>query len=163
MKKLLSHLLFSNLRKILLVLFLGFTNLSYPQWFSQTSGVTTDLLSVFFLDSSNVFIVGSFGTLVKTTDGGINWIPSVLNPTEEFRDVYFFNQNEGIIVGSNGLILRTTDGGNIWNTVPSGVTGVLYSVSFNGANGVICGSGETILYSTNSGESWNISQSALNG
>jgi photosystem II stability/assembly factor-like uncharacterized protein len=79
------------------------------------------------------------------------------------HDVYCFDVSQGVAVGGQGLILRTTDGGAVWQSVASGVTDNLRSVSFSGLNGICGGDSQTILYSTDSGASWQISQSGFFG
>ena len=66
-------------------------------------------------------------------------------------------------LSATGTILRTTDGGAAWQSVASGVTDSLRSVSFSGINGISGGDSQTILYSTDSGASWQISQSGFFG
>jgi photosystem II stability/assembly factor-like uncharacterized protein len=75
----------------------------------------------------------------------------------------FFDGSQGVAVGEQGLILRTTDGGTVWQSVASGVTDNLQSVSFNGVNGICGGDSQTILYSTDSAASWQIGQTGFFG
>ncbi|RPI73388.1 MAG: T9SS C-terminal target domain-containing protein [Ignavibacteriales bacterium] len=140
-----------------------FTGLTYSQWLQQPSGVNSDLKSVFCLDAQHGFITGNAGTFIKTTDGGLTWNASTINPAEDYNGVSFINQSTGVLVGNGGLIIRTTNGGSSWNPVTSGVTDNLYSVSFNGMNGIIAGSSQTILYSTDGGAVWNTSQTGFFG
>ena len=144
-------------KKLILLLLLIPINFSFSQWFPQPSGVSTDLKSIFFLNTGYGFIVGTAGTFIKTTNGGMNWTATTLTPADDFFDVCFITPDNGTIVGPGGLILHTTNGGTDWDTVVSNVTDNLYSVSFSGMNGIIGGSSQTILYSTDGGSSWNIS------
>jgi len=61
------------------------------------------------------------------------------------------------------LILRTTNGGTGWQSVASGATDNLQSISFSGVNGICGGDSQTILYSTDSGASWQIGQTGFFG
>ncbi|RMD81953.1 MAG: hypothetical protein D6815_10430 [Candidatus Dadabacteria bacterium] len=84
-----------------------------------------------FLDASNGYIVGEFGTIFHTTDGGKTWenqketlmdetIFDVLDLPTLF-DVEFADPMHGIAVGLDGRIALTDDGGKDWNFVPSNV------------------------------------------
>ncbi len=68
------------------------------------------------------YVVGSGGTILKTTDGGQQWKKirkgekaSVSNVP--FRDVYFMNEDRGYVVGEDGTFWRTTNGGDDWEII----------------------------------------------
>jgi photosystem II stability/assembly factor-like uncharacterized protein len=77
-----------------------------------------------FVDEKNGLVVGEFGHILRTSDGGTTWeekqgslvgeeIISALDlPT--FYGVYFLTPQEGIATGLSGHIARTSDGGNVW-------------------------------------------------
>lgn len=89
------------------------------------------LYDVEFVDSRNGYIVGEFGKIYHTTDGGQSWTEqhkslmdaSVFDfmdmPT--LFDVEFSDLKNGIAVGLDGRIAITTDGGQDWNFVPNNV------------------------------------------
>ena len=52
------------------------------------------------------------GTILKTTDGGTNWITNDTIP--QLESVYFVNADAGYAVGSWGPVLKTTNGGTSW-------------------------------------------------
>jgi photosystem II stability/assembly factor-like uncharacterized protein len=122
------------------------------------SGVQSELYSVFFLDINIGWIVGWSGIILKTTDGGMNWVRQVSNPPgENFRSVIFVDQNNGWIVGDNGKILKTTNGGNVWTNKQQQTSNDLQAVYFANSNeGWICGFNGTILKSIDGGENWTI-------
>jgi photosystem II stability/assembly factor-like uncharacterized protein len=127
-------------------------------WFSQTSGTTAGLCSVYFFDKDNGYSFGSEGTILKTTDGGNHWIRQ---PSETFvspRSVFFIDRNIGYAVGDNELIQKTIDGGASWVVQYSGTYGWwLTSVFFTDANTgyVVSYTGE-ILKTTDGGNNWTI-------
>ena len=118
---------------------------SSPVFTVQTSGTTQQLNEVQMLDNNSGWVVGNFGTILKTTDGGNTWIPKTSGTFVDLKGVCFITPNIGWIVGEGGLILATSDGGNTWTPESSGVTSELASVFFVdslngyavGANGVI--------------------------
>jgi photosystem II stability/assembly factor-like uncharacterized protein len=92
-----------------------------------TEGFGTKKIS--FPDANNGWAVGSYGTIVHTSDGGKSW-ELLKRPTEEdLVSVSFVNDKVGYIGGSKkgfdrandrmvygAVILRTTDGGQSWRT-----------------------------------------------
>jgi len=92
-------------------------------WTAQTSGTTNELKSVYFTNANTGYIVGGLateygccqiryeGTILKTTDGGINWTPQTGAETNYLYSVCFIDDSIGFAVGTNGLILKTTTGG----------------------------------------------------
>ncbi|MCI0524352.1 MAG: YCF48-related protein [Acidobacteria bacterium] len=119
-----------------------------------------NVLSLYFTDTKNGWAVGRNATLMKTTDGGLEWtkvesIEKLIGlPVESsnynfgFRDIYFIDAHRGWLIGnfygrarSNiGGIFATSDGGANWKRVPvtfqtqytSGrfTPGLLHSVRF---------------------------------
>ena len=83
------------------------------------------LYDVHFVDAQTGWMVGEFGKIFYSTDGGQSWteqqnsllgqagIDDALNfPT--FFGAYFTSAQEGIAVGLEGKIAMTTDGGQHW-------------------------------------------------
>ena len=72
-------------------------------------------------DSLSWFAVGNNGILLKSIDGGLHWIKSIISK-QHLRDILFINDTIGICVGggggdndyNNGYILTTLDGGITW-------------------------------------------------
>ena len=78
------------------------------------------LYGVSFTDSNNGTTVGSAGTILRTTDGGQNWVTQTSGITQWLYGVSFTDSNNGTAVGEGGTILRTTDGGQNWVSQTSG-------------------------------------------
>ncbi len=154
------------------------TQVFFAQWYQQNSGTTQNLNAVTFIDENNGWAVGDSGLIIKTTDGGNNWITlssSILFP---LRDVTFINSSTGWVVGGDDwnystidrkqIILATTNGGVTWQLQFNdsiGPLGQLSSVHFiNGNNGWVVGGGtdgelkphfyRAFLRTTNGGTSW---------
>jgi photosystem II stability/assembly factor-like uncharacterized protein len=53
-------------------------------------------------------------TLLKTTDGGGTWTPSIANATSEAEKVVFTGEATGFVRLKDGKIYGTTDGGQTW-------------------------------------------------
>lgn len=95
--------------------------------------VDPNFYDVHFLDTSTGWMVGDFGKIYHTVDGGVTWqeqqhsllgqagIDDALNlPT--FFGVFFANPHEGLAVGLEGKISHTTDGGKQWRFIAEEVS-----------------------------------------
>jgi len=83
---------------------------------------------VFFLDEQNGWLVGEYGNIRHTTDGGKTWDSQHQSLLDLliFRDVMslpplarirFWDSQRGLIVGASGDILGTEDGGQTWGFI----------------------------------------------
>ncbi len=77
--------------------------------------IESELNDVCLIDDQLGWIVGNKGILLKTTDGGNNWIRKNIPYQYDFLKVFFYNQSYGWIGTANGRILITVDGGENWN------------------------------------------------
>lgn len=104
---------------------------------------------------TNGYVVGDSGIIMKTTDGGFNWIRQSSGTTLSLNSVFFTDINTGYAVGDSGLIIKTTDGGLNWFRQISGTVNKLKRIRFNSSEyGIIAGASGTILKSTNGGYLW---------
>jgi len=96
-------------------------------WESFETGNDFNLQQVEFFDESTGFITAaSDSPMLKTTNGGADWM-IIDNPTGlenlHIQDMYFLNETTGFIyadsgmMASIGLIAKTTDAGESWNIV----------------------------------------------
>ena len=80
--------------------------------------------SVYFISIDTGYIVGDYGLILKTTDGGVTWNTQISGTNGLLSQVLFTNSQNGYICGYNinGLILRTVQGGEpaVLNTKPNG-------------------------------------------
>ena len=117
------------------------------EWVPSEKGPNTKgrLNSVFFLDGSLGWTVGTNGQIHRTDDGGRNWSSQASGVTTTLVDVHFADPQNGLVVGESGMILRTSDGGRSWNSQKTGVRGVLERLAFAGRTGVAVGHGGLIM------------------
>jgi photosystem II stability/assembly factor-like uncharacterized protein len=136
-----------------LFFFLLVTQICFAQW-EQQFKATEQLWSVDFTDPSNGCAVGSNGTILRTSDGGLSWLPQVSGTTNDLSAIKFVNQNTGWIIGSNGTILKTTDTGLSWSSQTGGINTQLRGLSFIDKNtGWITGN-STLKKTTDGGTNW---------
>jgi photosystem II stability/assembly factor-like uncharacterized protein len=98
---------------------------------------------------------GTYGTVIRTTDGGTTWTTPTSGTTETLYAVSFGDSMTGTAVGSRGIIIHTTNGGATWTSQTSGTTLDLWSVSFADAHtGTAVGSRSIILRTNDAGATW---------
>lgn len=111
---------------------------------------------VFFNDLVGL-AVGGDRTILKTTDGGQNWI-DLSDKKEDFQsfyDVYFFSENHFMVAGDSG-IRKTTDGGQSWTEQTFSVNTTLFDFhSPDGSNKIyLSGNAGAIFVSADNGDTW---------
>jgi len=132
-----------------------FVNSQPYGWYTQTSGTTSNLNNVKFVNSSTGTIVGQSGKILKTTNSGTNWVSQTSGTTNHLFGVYFVNIHTGWAIGDIGTILKTTNGGTSWVTQTSNTYYQLRQVYFFNSNtGFIVAWYGTILKTTNGGTNW---------
>ena len=92
----------------------------------KRNGTLPTLNRIYHLDGLNAYLVGDFGTVIKTTDNFSTYNYVDLQSTENLTDVYFISPDSGLIVGANGTIRFTTNSGTDWFEDPE-VTDLLES------------------------------------
>ncbi|NOS85078.1 MAG: T9SS type A sorting domain-containing protein [Ignavibacteria bacterium] len=105
-----------------LIILIVFANGISSQWIEQQSGVTTSLNAVYSSPNNvnNAWICGDNGVVLRTTNGGTNWI----NVSSNLPVIYNFTSiietgNQNVLIagrnsGSSSLVYRSTNGGLNW-------------------------------------------------
>jgi photosystem II stability/assembly factor-like uncharacterized protein len=122
--------------------------------------VDPTLYDIHFMDEKTGWMVGEFGKIYHSTDGGVTWqeqqgtlvgqagIDDALNLPAWFG-VRFANANEGITVGLEGKLAKTEDGGKTWNFTGEDIslfsTDPLYALSLHNGKGWIVGAAGRVL------------------
>ena len=87
---------------------------------AQTSGTTALLIAVSPVNDNVVWLSGSQGTYVRTTNGGAKWTAGRVPGADslQFRDVHAFDANNAYLLsignGNQSRIYKTSDGGANW-------------------------------------------------
>ncbi len=114
-----------------------------------------DYLGIHFVNIDTGWACGDLGTIIKTTDGGTDWVTEETNTTTPVLKVNSFDGQTVIASGFNGMILRSTDGGDSWTDITSGVTGDLWGLQMiNDTLGWACGTSNSLIKTTDAGISW---------
>ncbi|MDP2362707.1 MAG: YCF48-related protein, partial [Ignavibacteria bacterium] len=110
--------------------------------------------SMQFITELNGIAVGDEGLLLKTQDGGNNWLQETVTTTEDLNFVKFSSQL-GFIGGSNGLLLRTSDGGINWSQISIGTNKDIMSILIHTQNNIwLVGKDGLIMKSEDAGLNW---------
>jgi photosystem II stability/assembly factor-like uncharacterized protein len=125
-------------------------------WTPQVSGTGALLSDIWGSGPTDIYIVGSGGTILHSSDGN-NWRLLLNSPTlSDLDSVWGSSANDVYVVGASGEIWRTADQGGTWTRQPSGTTVNLYRVwGSSGGDIYAVGSTGTVLHTTNSGTTWN--------
>jgi photosystem II stability/assembly factor-like uncharacterized protein len=131
--------------------------------FNDLSG----LQDVFFTNPDTGYIIGNmsylYSEILKTTDGGSEWISQIQLPYQYLQSIFFIDENNGFAVGHNsydGFFIKTTDGGNNWSEQVIPNSSIFYSVFFSDENvGYIVGQEGIIYKTTDAGEIWTMQES----
>ncbi len=147
------------LRKIFYVLISlsAFNINAQTSWFPLSSGTTAQIEKSYFANSMTGYAVGNYGTILKSTNGGINWAQQSAGTTDILLGLFFTDSLTGYASGRN--IYKTTNGGSNWNINFSGNGFFLMQSIFfiNRDKGYICGSKSQfglILKTSNAGVTW---------
>ncbi|MDQ3022667.1 MAG: T9SS type A sorting domain-containing protein [Bacteroidota bacterium] len=108
--------------------------------------------NIFFPRPPNLMFVNELtgylarGSLLKTTNGGLDWEITNSISTSNINYHFFINEDTGWCSGATGKIIRTDNGGTNWNSQISNTASSLNSIYFiDKHTGWIAGSGGTIL------------------
>jgi photosystem II stability/assembly factor-like uncharacterized protein len=116
-----------------------------------------NLYSVYFKDADNGIAVGggSRGSVaVRTTDGGLNWVPVTI-PCGTTLSTVSGSGNDVWVCGGSGTILRSTDFGDSWILLTPVPGTSLYDIQhLSNGNIVTAGFDGLFIKSTNDGIDW---------
>ena len=133
-------------------------------WATQTSGTTNLLQAVCTVSDQVAWIAGATATVLKTTNGGLNWVNGNPNPgviTGDVYNIFATDANNAWLTTSPAatFIYRTTNGGTNWTQVFTMAGGFIDGIFFNNATtgfayGDPVGGRWELFKSTNGGLNW---------
>ncbi len=154
-----------NMKKIIFffLFFLPFYFCS-AQWFPQQTNTNRFVSKIKMLNSNTGYAIGDSSLLLKTTNGGNNWIMLNTETTNDdfFTGIHFLNTETGWICGGymggfgTSKILKTTNGGVNWINQYSLTGTYFFSIWMVNENiGFVGGYDGKYLRTTDGGNSWN--------
>jgi len=115
------------IKSTVLVVFL-FSTISYSQmsdnwtWLNP-SPQGNSLNEVDFIDNTTGYAVGTYGTILRTTNSGASWVQINSGTHQNLMSMCFTNSNTGYVGGYRQLLRKTTDGGSSWQNLQLPVGG----------------------------------------
>jgi photosystem II stability/assembly factor-like uncharacterized protein len=147
-----------NINLFVFIILLFFSSNLYSQhgWIWQNPIPSSNITyKIKYLNNSIAYGVGEFGTVIKTVNGGNNWILLNNFTSVRLKNLYIFDSLKIFVVGESGAIYKTTNGGNNWTQINLGISNYLNEILFlDNQNGYIVGN--CILKTTNGGDNWSI-------
>jgi photosystem II stability/assembly factor-like uncharacterized protein len=152
------------MKKYLLFIGVIFSQFTFAQWTSITSGTTVDLNDVYFLNKDTGFVAGDGLTFKKTMNGGNTWsnvsIDNSINNGNIVKVVFNMNNTIGIAIAelnnNSCVFLRSVDNGNSWTSVHQ-VAGLMKSIAFYDTVKVLIAGDIGEMYKSESGGlTWNL-------
>ena len=134
-------------------------------------GPTRPLMDLWFKNDQEGIIVGAFGMILETKDGGKSWVP-ILDRIENPNGYHYYGitrcGNNLFIAGEMGLLFRSIDFGQTWETLTSPYEGTFFGVVGNPEGNFVTTFGlrGNICFSRDGGESWqhkSLGRSSING
>lgn len=95
-------------------------------------GPDKPFLDVYFSDASHGFVVGAYGLIYGTKDGGKSWTPwmgRLNNPKALHLNAIATQGSSVMVVGEQGLLLHSPDGGASFSRLPSPYEGSWFAVT----------------------------------
>jgi photosystem II stability/assembly factor-like uncharacterized protein len=123
----------------------------------------TPLMDVVFLDDQTGFVVGAFGMIIETKDGGRSWEP-IVDRMNNIDGWHYYGidkvQTNGeaviFIAGEAGLLMRSSDRGATWRRLDDFFEGTFFGVvgAVDTPRVVAFGLGGKAFFSDDLGEVW---------
>jgi len=116
-----------------------------------------NLYGISYADPDHLWVVGEFGTIMASDDGGRTFRQQHAPIESTLSGVHFVDAQHGWAVGIDNVILRTDDGGTTWNAqTPPIAQRSFYDVMVAGERGWIVGNAGTVLKSGDGGTTWQV-------
>ena len=121
----------------------------------EVSGkIEPNLNAVHFVTQEIGWVVGEFGLILHTRDGGRTWTSQRGGgKLPQLCAVIFRDEHQGWAVGQQGTLIWTKDGGQHWYPSKIGIDRDLYAVGLEGKHMVTVGD-HVSLTTENGGSAW---------
>ena len=108
--------------------------------------IEPNLNAVWFVSPQRGWIVGEFGLVLSTSDGGATWSATKYGvDLPQLYDVVFQNDSNGWIAGQMGTLMRTSDEGRTWTTITVAITNDLDGIAIHNGWCIAVGDRAAIL------------------
>lgn len=125
---------------------------------SATPGVMpSPLLDVWFTSAQDGFLIGAFGLVLRTADGGQSWEPMIERADNDRRYHLYAAGGQGsqhYVVGEQGLILRWDAAAGRFNKIESPYNGSYFGLDVSARRLVVYGLRGNAFVSDDAGAKW---------
>ncbi len=84
-------------------------------------------------DGSNImYAAGKDGTILRSTNSGLNWIENSTNISAEIIDMNFYNASSGYLLDNTGIVYQTSNSGSFMFSLPTTIGTAIDIDYFNG-------------------------------
>ena len=115
------------------------------------------LYGAFFSDKLNGWIVGMDGVIIRTSDGGKNWVKLTSGSPQPLYSIVI-KGSKGWVVGYKGTYLESYDGGQTWKQKKGALKTKFWlrEISLTREIGLIVGARGTVARSDTGGKTWDL-------
>ena len=144
------------------VLVKHYTALGDAKWLAEAQrfaaqGAENPFLDVWFQDARTGYIVGAFGLVLRTTDGGAQWEP-LLHATDNPKGLHLYAvrgiASELYLAGEQGLLLKLDPATGRFRALELPYKGTLFGLVGTAGMLVAHGLRGNVVRSTDAGRSW---------
>ncbi|OMH28477.1 hypothetical protein BGP75_20890 [Motiliproteus sp. MSK22-1] len=100
---------------------------------AEEEGPTKPFFDLLFISEQQGWVIGSYGLIFETKDGGKHWIPQMekLENPDGFHLNAIIQTRQGdiYIAGEAGVLFRSTDNGDNWQLLDSPYEGSFYAIA----------------------------------
>jgi photosystem II stability/assembly factor-like uncharacterized protein len=121
---------------------------------TEASAYQLPLYSIFMINEYTGYAAGYTGLIIKTTNGGTNWINQSSPTTSSLSNIDFINSSTGWIFGESGIIYKTTNTAENWLQQTSGTSNAIIGDMVDQNTGWFVGSGGIVSKTTDGGSNW---------
>ncbi len=130
--------------------------------FFMEQGPAQPLMDVWFKNEKEGIIIGAFGFILSTKDGGKTWQP-ILDRIDNLGNTLYAITRSGddlFISGEAGILYRSEDFGQSWQRLESPYDGTFFGIVGDPSGGFVSAFGMAghIFNSTDRGETWTPSE-----
>lgn len=123
--------------------------------YNSGTGITNQVNSLSMINSMTGYACGTFGKVLRTNDGGLNWDSVTSVDRVSLVNIDFVSQDTGFVCEMSGKIYRTENGGLNWLMIYEPIPHADYKIDMvNSKTGWIAGGNGNCMHTSNGGFNW---------